>query len=85
MIGGFSTPKKDKALKTSGGKLVKTGEILVRGVDTYKAGVNVRGPGTLFARCAGKVYFTRKKTSHGKVRTFVNVAPIAKTAKTPRV
>ena len=81
MIGGFSTPKKDKALKSSGGKLVKTGAILVRGVDTYKAGINVRGPGTLFALCAGKVYFTRKKTSHGKVRTFVNVAPVAKVAK----
>ncbi|MFA6357740.1 MAG: 50S ribosomal protein L27 [Candidatus Omnitrophota bacterium] len=78
MIGGFSTPKKDKALKSSGGKLVKTGAILVRGVDTYKAGVNVRGLGTLFALCPGKVYFTRKKTSHGKVRTFVNVAPVVK-------
>ena len=81
MIGGFSTPKKDKAVKSSGGKLVKTGEILVRGVDTYKAGVNVRGLGTLFAACPGKVYFTRKKTSHGKVRTFVNVAPQAKKQK----
>jgi len=81
MTGGFSTPKKDKALKTSGGKLVKTGEILVRGVDTYKAGVNVAGPGTLFALCPGKVYFTRKKTSHGRVRTFVNIAPLAKISK----
>ena len=81
MIGGFSTPKKDKALKSSGGKLVKCGEILVRGIDTYKAGVNVRGLGTLFAVCPGKVYFTRKKTSHGKVRTFVNVAMVAKAAK----
>jgi ribosomal protein L27 len=50
-------------------------------VDTYKAGVNVRGLGTLFAACPGKVYFTRKKTSHGKLRTFVNVAPVAKAAK----
>ncbi|MCG2713279.1 MAG: 50S ribosomal protein L27 [Candidatus Omnitrophica bacterium] len=78
MIGGFSTPKKDKAMKSSGGKLVKTGEILVRGIDSYKAGVGVRGLGTLFAAYSGKVYFTRKKTSHGKVRTFVNVAPQAK-------
>ena len=78
MIGGFSTPKKDKAVKSSGGKLVKAGEILVRGRDTYKAGVNVRGLGTLSAVCAGKVYFTRKKTSHGKLRTFVNVAKEAK-------
>ncbi|MFA5004730.1 MAG: 50S ribosomal protein L27 [Candidatus Omnitrophota bacterium] len=81
MIGGFSTPKKDHAMKTSGGKLVKTGAILVRGVDTYKAGVNVKGLGTLFATTPGKVYFTKKKTNHGKVRTFVNVAPLAKTTK----
>ena len=81
MIGGFSTPKKDKAVKSSGGKLIKAGEILVRGRDTYKAGINVQGLGTLFALCPGKVYFTRKKTSHGKARTFVNVAPLAKAAK----
>ncbi len=82
MVGGFSTPKKDKAVKSSGGKIVKTGEILVRGLDTYKAGVGVRGLGTLFALYPGKVYFTRKKTSHGKLRTFVNVAPVTeKTAK----
>ena len=78
MIGGFSTPRKDKANKVSAGMLVKTGKILIRGVDTYKAGVNVRGLGTLFAACPGKVYFTRKKTSHGKVRTFVNIEPLAK-------
>jgi ribosomal protein L27 len=81
MIGGFSTPKKDKAVKSSGGKLVKTGEILVRGRDTYKAGVGVRGLGTLFAAYPGKVYFTRKKTSHGILRTFVNVQPLAKEVK----
>ncbi len=75
MTGGFSTPKKDKANKVSDGMLVKTGQILVRGVDTYKAGVNVKGPGTLLALCPGKVYFTRKKKSHGKGRTFVNVKP----------
>lgn len=78
MTGGFSTPKKDKAVKASGGKLVKAGEILVRGIDTYKAGIGVKGLGTLFALKAGKVYFTRKKTSHGRLRTFVNVAPLVK-------
>jgi len=78
MAGGFSTPKKDKANKVSGGMNVKTGQILVRSVDTYKAGVNVRGPGTLFALCDGKVYFTRKKTSRGKLRTFVNIKPAKK-------
>ncbi|MFY9402990.1 MAG: 50S ribosomal protein L27 [Candidatus Omnitrophota bacterium] len=81
MVGGFSTPKKDKAVKVSGGMSVKTGQILVRGIDTYKAGVNVRGPGTLVALSSGKVYFTRKKTSRGRVRTFVNVKPVAKKEK----
>jgi len=81
MTGGFSTPKKDKANKVSGGMTVTTGQILVRGVDTYKAGLNVRGPGTLFALCDGKIYFTRKKTSRGKLRTFVNIKPKVKKAK----
>jgi len=75
MIGGFSTPKKDKATKVSHGELVKTGQILIRGLETYKAGVNVKGKGTLFASCPGKAYFSKKKTSRGKVRTFVNVTP----------
>ncbi len=80
MTGGFSTPKKDKANKVSDGMVVKAGKILVRGVDTYKAGTNVRGLGTLFALCEGKVYFTRKKTSHGRLRTFVNIKPTVKKA-----
>jgi len=81
MTGGFSTPKKDKATKVSDGMLVKTGQILIRGVDTYKAGVNVKGLGTLFAQCPGKVYFSKKKTSHGQVRTFVNIKPSEKKTK----
>lgn len=75
MTGGFSTPKKDKAVKVSNGELVKTGQILIRGIPVYKSGVNVKGLGTLYALCPGKVYFSKKKTSHGKVRTFVNIAP----------
>lgn len=82
MAGGFSTPKKDKAVKVSQGMAVKTGQILSRCKDTYKSGVNARGLGTIFAACSGKVYFTKKKTSHGKFRTFINVAPApAKAAK----
>jgi ribosomal protein L27 len=73
MAGGKSRPKKDKALKVSNGEIVKTGQILIRGFSAYKAGVNVKGQGTLFAICPGKAYFTKKKTSHGKVRTFINV------------
>jgi ribosomal protein L27 len=73
MAGGKSTPKKDKALKVAAGQAVKAGGILVRGIPAYKAGVNVRGLGTLYAAASGSVYFTKKKTSHGSVRTFVNI------------
>lgn len=79
MAGGKSTPKKDKAVKVSNGQLVKTGQILIRGIATYKAGVNVGGLGTLYAACCGKVYFSKKKTSHGKMRTFINVSAVEKT------
>ncbi|OGX45854.1 MAG: hypothetical protein A3G38_02845 [Omnitrophica WOR_2 bacterium RIFCSPLOWO2_12_FULL_51_8] len=81
MVGGFSTPKKDKALKVACGEVVKTGEILIRGMPAYKAGVNARGLSTIYALCPGKVYFTKKKTSHGRVRTFINVEPLQKSAK----
>jgi ribosomal protein L27 len=80
MTGGFSTPKKDKATKVSEGMPVKIGQILVRGREAYKAGINAKGLGTIFATCSGKVYFTKKKTSHGKVRTFINVKPQGKEA-----
>lgn len=75
MTGGFGRPKKDKELKASGGVTVKAGEILARGLDIYKAGSNVKGTGTLYAACSGKVYFTRKKTPHGRFRTFIHVRP----------
>jgi ribosomal protein L27 len=82
VIGGFSTPRKDKAIKVSSGQLVKAGQILVRGMAVYKAGVNVKGLATLYALCPGKVYFSKRKTSHGKVRTFINIAALAeKTSK----
>lgn len=74
MVGGKSRPKKDKALKVSEGELVPAGKILVRGLSTYKAGINVKeGSGVLHALCSGRVKFTKKKTPSGKVRTFVNV------------
>ncbi len=78
MTGGKSTPKKDRAIKVSCGEVVKTGQILVRRLPSYKAGANVKGLETLYALCCGKIYFSKKKTSHGKVRTFINIAPIAK-------
>jgi ribosomal protein L27 len=75
MTGGKATPKKDKGLKVSSGQHVKTGQIIVRALNAYKAGQNVRGQGTLFALCAGKIYFSKKKTSHGKFRTFISILP----------
>ena len=76
MTGGFSTPKKDEAIKVATGQTVKTGQILVRGINVYKPGKNVKGQGTIYAVTAGKVYFTKKKTPHGRVRTFLNVEPV---------
>jgi ribosomal protein L27 len=78
MTGGKARPKKDKSIKISNGMAVNAGQILARGIPTYKAGLNVGGRETLFAFCPGKIYFTKKKTSHGRPRTFINVSPIAK-------
>ncbi|MDD5347274.1 MAG: 50S ribosomal protein L27 [Candidatus Omnitrophica bacterium] len=75
MAGGKSTPKKDNKMKVSGGQHVKTGKILCRTVDTYKAGKNVLGRGCLYAAVDGTIAFTRKKTPKGSVRTFINVLP----------
>ncbi|MFA4984306.1 MAG: 50S ribosomal protein L27 [Candidatus Omnitrophota bacterium] len=80
MIGGFSTPKKDKMVKASGGQEVRAGQILARRMNTYRAGKNVKGIATLQALCDGKVYFTKKKTPHGRPRTFINVMPQEKKA-----
>ncbi|HTY44704.1 MAG TPA: 50S ribosomal protein L27 [Patescibacteria group bacterium] len=77
MAGGKATPKKDKGVKVSSGQLVKTGQILIRGLSTYKAGRNVRGLATIYSLCSGKVSFSKKKTPHGQMRTFVNVLPEA--------
>lgn len=73
MAGGKSRPKKDKAIKVSSGESVKTGQILSRGIMTYKAGRNVRGIDTLYALCPGKVSFSKNKTSHGRPRTFIHI------------
>ncbi len=75
MAGGKSTPKKDKAVKVSGGQSVSKGKILVRGIPDYKAGQNVKGRGSLYALCAGKVHFTKKKIGQSSVKTFINVLP----------
>lgn len=81
MAGGKARPKKDKGMKVSSGQVVKTGQILARGFSMYKAGKNVGGLDPLCAHSSGKVYFSKKKTSHGKVRTFINIIPIEESSK----
>ncbi len=76
MTGGKSTPKKDKAIKVSSGQLVSAGTILSRGISTYKAGKNDKGLATLHPICDVQVYFSKTKTSHGRVRTFINVLAV---------
>jgi ribosomal protein L27 len=78
MTGGKARPKKDKSLKVSNGQFVKTGTIVSRGMPTYKPGFNVGGLDPIFALSSGKIYFTKKKTPHGKVRTFINIKPAEK-------
>ncbi|MCU0665602.1 MAG: 50S ribosomal protein L27 [Candidatus Omnitrophica bacterium] len=75
MAGGKATGKKDEVLKVSQGQPVKTGTILCRGINRYKAGKNVKGEGTVYAIACGTVYFTKKKSPKGSVRTFINILP----------
>lgn len=75
MAGGKSTPKKDKKIKVACGETVKIGKILIRGQDKYKAGINVKGRGTLYAVADGKISFSRKRASRGGISTYVNVLP----------
>jgi ribosomal protein L27 len=75
MAGGKSTPKKDKKTKVAGGELVTVGKILIRGKDNYKAGIGVKGRGTLYAVVEGRVSFSRKKAPRGGIKTFINVLP----------
>ncbi|MBI4972585.1 MAG: 50S ribosomal protein L27 [Candidatus Omnitrophica bacterium] len=75
MVGGKSRPRKDQGVKVSEGQMVKTGQILSREYVAYKPGRNVGGLTTLFALCNGKIHFSKKKTPHGKVRTFLNILP----------
>lgn len=43
MAGGKATTRKDEEVKVAQGQLVKTGKIVARGVNVYKAGKNIKG------------------------------------------
>ena len=76
MTGGFSTPRKDRGVKTASGQTVKAGHILSRGSSSYKAGRNTKGVGTIFALVPGTVSFSKRKTPKGGVKTFINITPV---------
>lgn len=73
--------KETKGLKKSGGQYVKTGTILTRESNKWKAGLNIGGRGTLYALCDGKVFFTRRRGTYRttKAYTVINIEPSKKT------
>jgi len=64
-------------IKVTGGETIKSGAVLTRQGDRWKAGRNVIGVMKLTSACAGEIYFTRKRVKSGKIATFVNVRPVA--------
>lgn len=78
-VGGLSHKcyRETSGIKVSGGQQVKSGSVLTREGDRWKAGINVVGQMKLTARCAGEIYFTRKRNKCRKVVTFVNVRAAA--------
>lgn len=84
---GHTTKKfyrETKGIKVSGGQFVKSGTVLTRHGDKWRAGINVIGLTHLTAGCDGEIYFTRKKGSYKKVLTVINVRPsVSHTDKKP--
>lgn len=80
--GGASGHKKSKqyidtkGIKVGAGQLVRTGTILTRQGNKWKAGINVGDSGTLYALCEGKVYFTRQKRGSNRKQTRINITPL---------
>ena len=62
-----------RGLKVSGGQSVKAGTVLTRQGHQWKPGVNVIGDIHLTAKCAGEIYFTKKKNRYNKMVTCINV------------
>ena len=62
-----------RGLKIAAGQKVKTGTILTRQGDKWKAGLNVGGRTILFALEDGAVYFTKTKGQRNKEITKINI------------
>ena len=78
-VGGLTSKyyKETKGMKVSGGQAVKAGTVLTREGHRWKPGKNVLGDNHLTAKCAGQVYFTRKKSTFNKMLTYINIKPVS--------
>jgi len=74
-VGGLTSKyyKETKGVKVSGGQKVKAGTILTREGDKWQPGINVLGSIHLVAKCAGEIYFTKKRNKYKKEITIINV------------
>lgn len=65
--------RETRGLKIAAGQRVRTGYILTRQGDKWKAGLNVSGRTTLFALKDGAIYFTKTKGKRNKEITAINI------------
>ena len=74
-VGGLTSKyyKETKGIKVAGGEKVKSGTVLTRQGDRWKAGINVTGKTHLTASCGGEIYFTKKKNTYNRLVTIINV------------
>lgn len=75
--------KETKGLKVASGEFVKSGSILTRQGDKWKAGINVGGCATLFALASGTIYFTKRKGTYHKKKSVsvINIKEAKEKAK----
>ena len=62
-----------RGLKITAGQKVKSGTILTRQGDKWKAGLNVGGRTTLFALKDGEIYFSKIMGKRNKEITKINI------------
>ncbi|MFZ5800037.1 MAG: 50S ribosomal protein L27 [Candidatus Omnitrophota bacterium] len=62
-----------RGLKVAAGEPVKSGAILTRQGDRWRAGANVGGTTVLYALCPGTVYFTKTKGKRKTVITKIHI------------
>jgi len=62
-----------KGIKVTEGQFVKSGTVLTRQGDKWKAGINVGGKSTVYALCDGIIYFKKRKGTYHKKKTFTTI------------